>query len=174
VRAIIVGLGLALVAIATVLTGVATDRADAATVEPVSPTLCLTSYVDDQWSVTESARTWNREKSPKLRATCASDADQVTIRTGRLVGTQTGYAEVSVLGGVRYVVITLDNQEVQKSPSRYRDCVRRWTTTHELGHALGLGHSTRGSAMHSTQGRAHLCGRITATDVRALGSVVTR
>jgi hypothetical protein len=141
-------------------------------------TICVASRVGPEWGVKAAVRQWNRVPGGPtfvLEADCPDHEGAVTVRYRSSADRFTGWTEWfwDGSGHLVHADITLNPQRIRAFDRADRPCMRRHTTSHELGHALGLRHYPRtnsGSVM-SYLGWRQRCGRPSAhdrSDFRAL------
>jgi predicted Zn-dependent protease len=112
------------------------------------PVVTVASTVSSTWGVAAAVRGWNAHRVPgQPRLVVRNDAanPDVTIRPVRRPGQWwTGLTSgTSADGTITSIQIDLNTASIQRSRFRYdgnRLAAKRWTTSHELGHALGLEH----------------------------------
>jgi hypothetical protein len=134
-------------------------------------TICVESHVDKSWDVKGAVARWNRVPGGPtfvLEASCPEYDGTVTIRVKRAADRFTGWTDWywDDSGHLVHADITVNPQRITAFQRGDQSCMRRHTTTHELGHALGLRHYPRshsGSVM-SYLGWRRGCGRLSAHD----------
>jgi hypothetical protein len=173
-------IGRAVLALATVTTAMlcsgpapAAPRGDEAvhTWSSAVTSVCVESHVDKAWAVKSAVRQWNRlpgGPSFHLEASCPDYEGTVTVRyqssADRFTGWTDWYWDDS--GHLVHADITLNPQRIAAFAGGDRSCMRKHTTSHELGHALGLRHypHAHSGAVMSYQGWKKRCGRLDAHD----------
>lgn len=134
-------------------------------------TVCVDSQVGRGWDVKGAVRRWNRlEGGPTLvlRASCPDYEGSVTVRYRGADNKFTGWTDWfwNADGDIVHADVTVNPRRLAAFARKDLGCVRRYTTGHELGHVLGLGHYPRshaGSVM-SYLGWRSSCGRLNAHD----------
>ncbi len=112
------------------------------------PVVTVSSSVSSAWGVAVAVRRWNAHRVPGLPRLAlggpAADADVASgaVRWPRQWGT--GLTSGSAVDGtITSIRIDLNTASIRQSRFRYDgslDAAKHWTTSHELGHALGLEH----------------------------------
>ena len=134
-------------------------------------TICVESHVSKDWDVKGAVRRWNRlDGAPTfvLADRCADYDGSVVVRYKQDSTIYTGWTTWFWNDDAQIVHadVTLNPQRLKAYARGDYGCLRSWTTTHELGHTLGLRHYPRshaGSVM-SYRGWERSCGRLSAHD----------
>lgn len=131
--------------------------------------VCVASHVPQRWGVRAAVKRWNRvPNAPDLWLARSCPADGIHVRFGVEPGAVGGATRTYQRGpmALRQAHVTLDREQVAAFPRGLRSCLRRWLTSHELGHALGLDHhpNTHAGSVMSYQQWWRTCGRPTAFD----------
>jgi hypothetical protein len=137
-----------------------------------SSTVCVESHVSAKWRVRSAIRRWNQlDGGPTfvLEATCPDYNDTVTVRYRNAKHRFTGWTNWywDATGQLVHADVTVNPRRVKAFASEDRSCQRKYTMTHELGHALGLRHYPRshaGSVMSYLGWKRH-CGGLSAHDI---------
>jgi predicted Zn-dependent protease len=112
------------------------------------PVVTVASTVSSAWGVAAAVREWNAhrvEGQPRLVLRNSAPNPDVTIgpvsRPGQWwTGLTSGTSDGDIISSIR---IDLNTASIRQSRFRYDgnlDAAKHWTTSHELGHALGLEH----------------------------------
>jgi hypothetical protein len=134
-------------------------------------TVCVESHVGAEWDVRGAVRRWNRlDGGPTfvLEHSCADYAGSVTVRylssESRYTGWSKWYWDAS--GHIVHADVTVNPRRIIAFAPQQRSCQRKHTTTHELGHALGLRHypHTHAGSVMSYLGWQRRCGGLSAHD----------
>ncbi|MBJ7356153.1 matrixin family metalloprotease [Nocardioides sp.] len=134
-------------------------------------TICVESHVGAEWGVKRAVRQWNRVPGGPtfvIAASCSDHEDVVTVRYRGSGDRFTGWTEWfwDDSGHLVHADITVNPQRIRAFDRRDQSCMRKHTTSHELGHALGLRHypRTHSGAVMSYLGWRERCGRLSAHD----------
>jgi hypothetical protein len=134
-------------------------------------TVCVESHVGKSWDVKGAVAQWNRIAGGPtfvLKAHCRDYDDTVTVRLKGSPDRFTGWTDWywDETGHLVHADITLNPQRIAAFDRRDQACMREHTTSHELGHALGLRHYPRShaGAVMSYLGWRERCGRLAAHD----------
>jgi predicted Zn-dependent protease len=138
----------------------------------------VTSTVSASWGVRAAVRGWNAHRvagQPRLVLRDHAANPDLVIGTVNKPGQWwTGYTSGTADGStITSITISLNTASITQSQYKYDgslDAAKQWTTSHELGHALGLEHSqsvTR-SVMSYSNPWWKTSGRPSGYDFRAL------
>jgi predicted Zn-dependent protease len=170
--------GLALVPVSSAQAHAGADSTGYAWDQPV---VTVRSTVPEAWGVRTAVRRWNAERvqgQPRLVLRADAVNPDVVIRTVNRPGQWwTGLTTGNGTDGtITDIAISLNTASISESRYRYRgsrDAAKHWTTSHELGHALGLEHSqsVKRSVMSYSNPWWRTEGRPSAYDFRQLGRI---
>lgn len=110
-------------------------------------TVCAESSAPANWKVARAVRKWNRRDvgQPRLTLRNHCKVERVTVRQVYRKVTWGGMASVKRNPDwtLRHVTVQLNRWKVTTKPS-HRQRYRRYISTHEFGHVLGLYHPPAG------------------------------